>query len=233
MRHSLGFLFIASVCCSAFAFDLRGRIQWNDVCPDFAHLGYTKVELDNGKLHGSVTEDGGFTIPDVPPGTYVMSVAAHDHVFEKLRVDVFESDSLPEVRPYFPGTPLSPPSTITLPYPIVLYARQKNDYFVSRESFNVLGMLQNPMMMLTVVVGGMMLLMPYIMKHMDPETLQDFNQRQARISKMQSSLQSGDISSSLSALMATNDEPKGASSSSARPAPPSGTKSRAGKGKKR
>lgn len=81
----------------------------------------------------------------------------------QLRVDVFETESLPEVRPYIPGTSLSPPSTVTLPYPILLTPRHKNDYFVERQSFNLMGMFQSPMMLMMLVMGGMMLAMPYIM----------------------------------------------------------------------
>ena len=80
-----------------------------------------------------------------------------------MRIDVFESDSLPEVRPYFPGTPLSPVAPATLPYPIVLSARAKNDYFVPRESFNVLAMFKNPMMMMMLGAGVLVLLMPTLM----------------------------------------------------------------------
>ena len=67
------------------------------------------------------------------------------------------------------------------------------------------------MMLMMLVMGGMMLAMPYIMvrtslglsyafvrdiaqKTMDPEALQDFNKRQARIGALQNSLQSGDLS---------------------------------------
>ncbi len=81
----------------------------------------------------------------------------------QLRVDVYESESLPEVRPYFPGTPLSSPSSVTLPYPIVLSARAKHDYFVPRESFNLLAMFQNPMMMMMLGAGVLVLLMPTMM----------------------------------------------------------------------
>ncbi len=35
----------------------------------------------------------------------------------------------------------------------------------------------------------------YIQKNMDPEMLQDFKERQAKISNIQSSLQSGDLKS--------------------------------------
>lgn len=136
------------------------------------------------------------------------------HGTPQLRVDVSETDSLPEVRPYFPGTPLSPPAAATLPYPITLIPRHKNDYFVAQESFNVLGMFQNPMMMLMVGAGVMVLVMPYIMvrfvlhvskaagvevmllqKNMDPETLQELNERHARISNIQNSIQNGDFAS--------------------------------------
>lgn len=229
MRIPLTLFALASACCSALAVDIRGRVHWNEVCPSIAELGQAKVVLDNGKMRGGVTRDGGFLIPDVPAGTYILSVIAHDHTFDKLRIDVFETESLPEVRPYIPGTPLSPASTVTLPYPIVLPARQKNDYFIPRQSFNVVGMFQSPMMLMMLGMGVMVIAMPYLMKNMDPDTLKDFNKRQARIGNLQSSMQSGDIVSGLSALMSTGEEEKPVP----KPATPSGLKHRGGKNKKR
>lgn len=72
-----------------------------------SELGQAKVVLDNGKLYGGVTQDGGFTMyvhepskfsnlctdilnvpcrPDVPAGTYIMSVVSHDHGFDRVRL---------------------------------------------------------------------------------------------------------------------------------------------------
>lgn len=70
------------------------------------------------------------------------------------------------------------------------------------------------MMMLMVGAGVMVLVMPYIMvrfvlhvskaagvevmllqKNMDPETLQELNERHARISNIQNSIQNGDFAS--------------------------------------
>jgi hypothetical protein len=102
----------------------------------------------------------------VAPGTYLLSVRAHDHVFDQVRVDVpADSDSaaLPEMRPYVPGTPLSPPSTVLLPYPITLAARRKNDYFLPPPSFNALALLQSPMVLMMVFGGVMMFAMPMLM----------------------------------------------------------------------
>jgi hypothetical protein len=79
-----------------------------------------------------------------------------------LRIDVAPTDPVPEIRPYILGTPFNPASTISLPYPITLVPRSKNVYFVPRESFNLIGMFQNPMMLLMVLTGVMVFAMPYI-----------------------------------------------------------------------
>ncbi|KAI0732320.1 hypothetical protein C8Q72DRAFT_142763 [Fomitopsis betulina] len=231
MRLPLILLALASAFYNVLAVDLKGRVLWNGLCPSLSDLGQSKVVLDDGKLNGGVTRDGNFEIPDVPPGTYLLSVVSHDYHFDKLRVDVFETESLPEVRPYILGTPLSPPSTISLPYPILLSPRHKNDYFVERQSFNLMGMFQSPMMLMMLVMGGMMLAMPYIMKTMDPEALQDFNKRQARIGALQGSLQSGDLSGGLSALM--NSGPEESSTTTGTAKHSSGAKQRSGKNRKR
>ncbi|KZT74696.1 hypothetical protein DAEQUDRAFT_760722 [Daedalea quercina L-15889] len=234
MHLPLTLLALASSCYTALALDLRGRILWNELCPSLRDLGQSKVVLDNGKLQGGITRNGSFEIPDVSPGVYILSVVSHDYHFDKLRVDVFETESLPEVRPYIPGTPLSPPSPVTLPYPILLTARAKNDYFAPPQSFNLMGMFQSPMMLMMLVMGGMMLAMPYILKSMDPEALQDFNKRQARIGALQSSLQSGDLSGGLSALINPAQEESSASTGTAKQtSSSSGVKQRGGKNRRR
>ena len=119
--------------------------------------------------------------PDVNEGSYILSVLSHDFTFDsvrtkcscssntpdepipQLRVDVPTKDAKPDIRPYVPGTPHNPPSSILLPYPITLAPRNKNVYFVERETFNVLGMLRNPMVLMMVGMGVLLLGMPYIM----------------------------------------------------------------------
>jgi hypothetical protein len=82
----------------------------------------------------------------------------------QLRVDVPQGpESLLEVRPYAIGTPLNPPSPIRLPYPVKLVPRQRNNYFIPHQSFSIMLMFHNPMMLIMVFGGLMMLAMPYIM----------------------------------------------------------------------
>lgn len=118
--------------------------------------------------------------PDVPPGIYILSIIAHSHVFDKvrqslvlrhassansvkLRVDVLETDTLPEIHPYVSGTPLSSPAIITLPYPIRLTAIQRLNFYTERQGFNLLEMFKNPMMMMMLFGGVLVFAMPYIM----------------------------------------------------------------------
>ncbi|KAJ7275332.1 hypothetical protein B0H12DRAFT_1086799 [Mycena haematopus] len=205
-----------SLALSAFGVDVTGRLLWNEECPDIYSLGPARVVLDAGKFSGNVLRDGTFSIPDVPTGTYILTVVSHDHAFDYLRVDVLESTF--EARPYSVGTPLNPASSILLPQ-ISLLARSKHAYFMPVDSFNLLGMFQNPMMLMLLFGGGMVIAMPYLMKNMDPETMKEFREQQAKMSHMQSAMASGDLKAGFSALMADDPLP-----AKALPASPAGSK---------
>jgi len=58
---------------------------------------------------------------------------------------------------------MNPPSSVILPYPVLLTPREKQNYFIPPDSFNLGAMLSNPMMLLMVGGAGMMLAMPYLM----------------------------------------------------------------------
>ncbi|KAG1826142.1 uncharacterized protein BJ212DRAFT_1511301, partial [Suillus subaureus] len=197
-------LFFSSV---IFAVELHGYIQWNNLCPNYGALASAKVLLDAGKMSGRVTQNGNFSILDVPPGTYVLSVLSHDYSFDHVRIDVSSSEPLPEVRPYIFGTPLLATTSFSLPYPIVLTPRHKNRYFSPRESFNLLGMFQSPMMMIMALTGVLMLAMPYIIKQLDPETLDGLKGRQEKAASLENSIQSDDPRR-LSALLSSGEETK-------------------------
>jgi len=62
-------------------------------------------------------------------------------------------------------------------------------------------------MIMMVVVGVLMLGMPYILKNLDPEVQQDFSERHAKLQSIQQSMQSGDIKTGLSTLVA-EDAPR-------------------------
>ncbi|KAK7463762.1 hypothetical protein VKT23_007101 [Stygiomarasmius scandens] len=203
-RPTVLFLLYSSLFVLTQAFELNGKISWNDVCPGYKQLGPARVILDTGEMSGSVMKDGSFSIPNVSAGTYVLSVLSHDHWFDQLRVDV-QDETTAEVRTYVAGTPLNPPSSFLLPYPVALEAKGKYNYFVPPESFNLMGMLGSPMMLIMIFGGAMVLGLPYLMKNMDPESLAEFKEQQAKMSQMQNAMTSGDFKG-LSALMAAPED---------------------------
>ncbi|KIJ21591.1 hypothetical protein PAXINDRAFT_123532 [Paxillus involutus ATCC 200175] len=229
------FLGILSILTStALCLDLVGHVQWNDLCPGYEALGPTKVILDKGRYSGRVTRGGNFSIPDVNSGTYILSVLSHDYVFDQVRVDISDSSQRPDIKSHIVGTPLTSSASVSLPYPVVLTPRQKNNYFKPRESFNLLGMFQNPMIMIMMLTGLMMLGMPYIMKNLDPQTLDELKGQQAQIANSQSSLHNEDIKSGLSALLAAEEESKASAMGARPPVNGSTTQQRkVGKGNKR
>ncbi|KAI6143252.1 hypothetical protein BKA82DRAFT_4184347 [Pisolithus tinctorius] len=133
-------------------------------------------------------------------GRYSAGVTRSGNFSMSLRVDVSDASSIPEVKSYVFGTPLlSPP-------------RSKNSYFKPHESFSLLGMFRNPMMMLMLLTAGMMLAMPYIMKNLDPQSLEDIKNRREMVASIQNSVQGGDLKSGLSALLAVEDKTKASTS---------------------
>ncbi|KAI5980467.1 hypothetical protein F5J12DRAFT_841209 [Pisolithus orientalis] len=212
MRSSSLLILLLGLVHITFATDLLGFVQWNDVCPSYEELGAAKILLDAGRYSAGVTRSGNFSIPDVNPGVYVLSVLSHDYTFEQFRVDVSDASSIPEVKSYVFGTPLLSPSAVILPYPIILSPRSKNSYFKPHESFSLLGMFRNPMMMLMLFTAGMMLAMPYIMKNLDPQSLEEIKNRREMVASIQNSVQGGDLKSGLSALLAVEDKTKASTS---------------------
>ncbi|KAG6813081.1 hypothetical protein H0H92_014140 [Tricholoma furcatifolium] len=150
--------------------------------------------------------------------------------FDQLRVDVPNFNSTPEVRPYVAGTPLNPPSAVLLTYPILLTPKKRHSYFMPHESFNLMAMLSNPMMLMMVAAGAMMLATPYLMKNMDPQTLEDFKEQHAKVTGFQNAVANGDLQTGLSTLTGGEQSKKGASVTSSAS---SSVKNRGTKNKKR
>ncbi|KAF9458189.1 hypothetical protein BDZ94DRAFT_1271251 [Collybia nuda] len=194
------FILLYSLLVVTPAFELLGKIQLNDFLLDIEGLRNSKIILDNGKMQGRIMHDGNFVIPDVPAGTYILSVSSPDYSFDQYRVDVVDSQTEPEVRSYASGTSLNPPSAVLLAYPIAITPRQKHVYFVPPESFNLVAMFSNPMMLLMVFGGVMMLAMPYLMNNMEHETMNELKEQQARVAGMQGAITNGSSKSGVSTM---------------------------------
>lgn len=64
----------------------------------------------------------------------------------------------------YPGAPKQ-----SIDYPLVLTAHASYQYYEPRQGFNLFGIFKNPMLLMMLVMGGMMVLMPKMMEGLDPE----------------------------------------------------------------
>ena len=100
--------------------------------------------------------------PDVEAGAWILEPRAAGWTFSPLLLMV-EGDSV-HVQTYHPARlALSRSSSPSLPYPVVLRANGREEYFSAVPGTNVLGMLKSPMVLMMLFSAGMMYVMPKMM----------------------------------------------------------------------
>lgn len=130
---------------------IHGRLQFPDQSP--FNATHTRVVLNHGQRITYPQLDGQFAFTDVPPGVHVIDVHNPTYHFSQFKVQILADDTAhPKVLEYYyPGAPKQP---VTLPLvwtPLATY-----DYFEPRPRFSMFGMLRNPMVLMMLVMGGMM-----------------------------------------------------------------------------
>ena len=129
-------------------------------------MSETIVVVDGGKYRGFLKSNGGFIISRVPPGSYLVEVISPNHVFEPARVDISSKSGKIRARKV---NLLKPSQVLHLPYPLRFKAERQAEFFEKRESWSMLSMLKNPMLLLLVAPVLLMVLVPKLMKSVDPE----------------------------------------------------------------
>ncbi|KAJ3045474.1 hypothetical protein HDV00_009127 [Rhizophlyctis rosea] len=152
-------LLLASLCAPILAAtDVSGTLTSNDILKDLSLLDPdTKVVLNGGQRSAYVEKDGAFTLYGVPDGSHLLEVISHQYQFDKIRLDVARDEVKASVT--LLGTSWAVTGHL-VPVPLELGARQKHEFFVPREGFNPMTLLQNPMMIMAVVSMGLVFLMP-------------------------------------------------------------------------
>jgi hypothetical protein len=142
---------------------LEGRLEFPDKSPFNVT---TKISLNNAEYTTYSRADGSFTIFNVPPGVHQLDVLSTTHLFGQVKIQLLEdSMDAPKCLEYaYPGA-----IKLAIKYPLVLIPHATYDYFEPERGFSILGLLKNPMVLMMLVGGGLMLGMPKLMEGMDPE----------------------------------------------------------------
>ncbi|EDW03543.1 GH11292 [Drosophila grimshawi] len=123
-----------------------------------------KLSIDNGEYQGFVRRDGNFMISGIPAGSYVLYAHHADIFFQPIRVEIARNGNI-RARQL---SHIKPSHVIKLPYPLLLKPLERRKYFRTREQWNLLDYVLNPMVLLMVVPLLMMLLLSRLIT--DPET---------------------------------------------------------------
>ena len=145
---------------------IEGKVVIDSESDNDDWITETYVVIDGGKYRGFLKSNGAFTINRVLPGSYLVEVVSPNHVFEPARVDISSKTGKIRARR---SNLLKPSQVLHLPYPLRFKTEEQANFFEKRESWSMLSMLKNPMILLLVAPVILMLIIPRLMKSVDPE----------------------------------------------------------------
>ncbi|KZO96216.1 hypothetical protein CALVIDRAFT_537407 [Calocera viscosa TUFC12733] len=183
----------------AAAANIKGNIRANDLLADLSPRGLsssTRVVLDGGRWSARVARGGEWELQGVPEGEWVLDVLSPQYDFDQYLVRVpSDPASPPTLHPHTPFSPLSS-TAHTLPSPLSLSPRASRAWVQREDGFGtqIKGMLANPMMLLmgATVIG--VVLVPMLLKNMDPDAAGEAAKRRDMIAR-------GDIGGGLKGIM--------------------------------
>uniref|UniRef100_A0A673MZP0 Endoplasmic reticulum membrane protein complex subunit 7 n=1 Tax=Sinocyclocheilus rhinocerous TaxID=307959 RepID=A0A673MZP0_9TELE len=117
------------------------------------------------------TDDGSFTVSDVPSGSYVLEISSPTYRFQPVRVDITTTGKMRACVVNYIKTS----EVIRLPYPLQMRCVGLHSYFIPRETWGWSDFL-NPMVLMMVLPLLIILLLPKVFNPSDPEMRQEMEQ---------------------------------------------------------
>ncbi|GAA95997.1 uncharacterized protein L969DRAFT_96730 [Mixia osmundae IAM 14324] len=204
---------LSSLCClcllaSTSALTLSGTIVSGALFNSSHALSYdTAVLLDYGAAGSTlIRRDGSFSLQDVAPGRYIISVDSLDFTFPEYTVEFDAQASAPTVK-HHTLTHVLPSSSPSLGHPIQFQAQSRPQYVAIKQGFNIINLIKgNPMMLIMGASVLMVLGLPKLMEMLDPEALAAVQADQAKMHGHLAAAQNMDFAGGLSKLLSGGDE---------------------------
>ncbi|WVR04005.1 hypothetical protein IAU60_001004 [Kwoniella sp. DSM 27419] len=208
------------------AVTISGKIAPNQFLPIRDIPANSKVSL--GHEHKVwIRRDGSFEFSDVQEGAHILEPVIPGWVVQPLLVTVTPDASAPStdseqspaspetpeipsspttptysihVQPYHPAREALPPSSASMPHPILLTPTGREDFFTPPGGMNMGALFKNPMVLMMLASAVMMYGLPKLtasISEMDPEMAKEMAQTQKKMRDMQNADWSGSLSSML------------------------------------
>lgn len=166
LRIALIFIFIsvtgATDSCKVSLYNIKGHI--NTLQDDLLSLRDVKILVNYGQYWTYPKDDGSFEV-DLPPDSYVVEAVHPKLIYEPIRVDITSKGKIRARRVNY----MQPSLVQTLDYPIQFRPKGPHNYFIPRETWRIVDLLLNPMVIMMVAPLAIIWLLP---KMMSPQEAQ-------------------------------------------------------------
>ena len=131
--------------------------------------------LNAGEYEGLTRVDGSFVVQGVKAGVYSLEVVQPAYHFSDYKLDVAVDTGTVRALEYkFPGAPKE-----QIAYPLVLTPLAPKAYFEKRPTVGVSSLLKNPMVLMMLFTGLIVVVMPKMMANIDPEEMKKMQEEYA------------------------------------------------------
>ena len=174
----------------AAAVSLRVQIPPSNILPNPNSLpASTHATLTSGSgpvLRAIIRKGNYIEFDDIPTtGSHLLDIYSHSHVFAPFRIDISEAHHITLAAETYRGIQWSDHGVNFAPAPttnLTINAKclSQKDFYETRQGFNVLSLLKNPMILMGVVALAFTFGMPKLMENMDPEMKAEYEQMQKK-----------------------------------------------------
>lgn len=140
-------------------------LQHDDITTLRMSLMHTKISVNYGQYVGYPREDGKFEIDNLPSDSYVVEVTHPNYIYEPFRVDITSKGKIRARRVNY----IQPALVQTVEYPLQFRPKSLHKYFLPRETWRIMDILLNPMVIMMVVPLVIIWILP---KMMNPQEVQ-------------------------------------------------------------
>lgn len=129
----------------------------------------TKILVNYGQFTAFPREDGSFEVDNLPSDSYVVEVTHPHYMYDPVRVDITSKGKIRARR----VNNLQPSLVQTLDYPLQFRPKTLRNYFIPRETWRIMDLLFNPMVIMMVVPLVIIWLLPKMMNPQEAQTQRD------------------------------------------------------------
>ena len=155
------------------SYPVEGRLVLRGAAAS-APVETTEVVLNGGEYRTYTRPDGAFVFHDVAPGVYLLDVLSVEYIYSqvKLNLPAAVDGEIRCLEYKYPGAAKQP-----IAYPLELRPHVRQQYFEVREQPGLHTVFRNPMMLMLLFTGFVVLFMPKMMESMDPEEMKKMQEQ--------------------------------------------------------